>query len=156
MIIVCSNSLWDVSFHRYEKGRFTYMNGTIHRSGRCMSLPVSFPNSKSDFNLVMLHLAGNSVFVCLSLQHKIDLLCPSDVWDVQCLLLQVWWMSHDQSAHTVYVITSVVSSEDLWGSDAAPVLLPSPVLSYLLKPLFSSAAFCHPWHEVSNGRRAVY
>lgn len=143
------------------------MNATIHHSGLCMSMPV-FLKSKRNFNSVKLNLP-EKCFYLPQPAAKICLLCPSDMkWDVRCLLLQVWWMSHDQSAYVVYVITAIahMSSENLQGADAVfffrflPLFLSA--FSYSHKSIFFHIlsflppAFCHPWYEVSNGRGAVH
>lgn len=109
------------------------MNATIHHSGLCMSMPV-FLKSKRNFNSVKLNLP-EKCFYLPQPASKICLLCPSDMkWDVRCLLLQVWWMSHDQSAYVVYVITAVahMSSENLQGADAVFFFRFLPDLLFLI------------------------
>lgn len=127
-------------------------------------------NSKRDFNLVKLHLPGNGVFVCLNPQLRFIYFvhqtyemcgvcfCRSDEW-AKCIhsICDYVYSSHVlrkpmRSWRCFFFLSFFLFSSAF----SHPFL---PVLSYsLFLHVLSSLlpAFCHPWHEVSNGRRAVY
>lgn len=119
-------------------------------------------NSESDFNSVKLHLPGDGVFVCLGLQLRFIYFVHQTYG-----MCTVCFCRSDEWAKCTHSICDYISSlHVLRGPTRSQrcfffLFLSTPFFSahsFFILPcsFFPPPALCHPRHEVSDGRGAVY
>lgn len=119
-------------------------------------------NSESDFNSVKLHLPGDGVFVCLGLQLRFIYFVHQTYG-----MCTVCFCRSDEWAKCTHSICDYISSSHVLRGPTRSqrcfffLFLSTPFFSahsFFILPcsFFPPPALCHPRHEVSDGRGAVY